>query len=273
VGDTAVRYTLITCAADAAAHNIIIGSDEIQMNSTILQPWHRVGHRGAPREYPANTMRSFQRARELGCTMVECDIRLSADGELVLAHDAEVADTRGKVWHVSETPADVLTTLDLGAGEGVPTLAELVTWCQQSGCAIMADMKCEGGTTELRVAAALAPLPPGLKVVPGAGYESRQRFRAADPELPLSLSLGADEGERLNLSFDNVRLLDAIDTEAVTWHHHLLNFPIVDALKSRGLAVFAWTVDDMPTAEKLLAFGVDGIISNCAAELVMLGRS
>ena len=67
-------------------------------------------------------------------------------------------------------------------------------------------------------------------------------------------------------------MLDAIDTEAVTWQHPLLNFPIVDALKARGLAVFAWTVDDMEVAKKLLAFGVDGIISNCAADLTQIGR-
>ena len=242
------------------------------MNTAIIQPWHRVGHRGAPREFPANTMRSFKRAFELGCTMVECDIRISADGALVLAHDAEVTDTSGKVWHIPESRSHDLARLDLGAGEGVPTLEQLVEWCDDSGCAIMADMKCGGGDTELRVAAALAPLPPGLKVVPGANFESRQRFRAADPDLPLSLSLDAGEGDKLKLSFSNASLLDAIDTEAVTWQHPLLNFPIVDALKARGLAVFAWTVDDMEVAKRLLAFGVDGIISNCAADLVQIGR-
>jgi len=242
------------------------------MSEKIIQPWHRVGHRGAPREYPANTMLSFQRARALGCTMVECDIRLSKDGELLLAHDEYVRDAQGTVYVISETEASVLARLDLGAGEGVPTLEQLVDWCDETACAIMADMKCGGGDTELRVAAALAPLPPGLKVVPGANFESRQRFRAADPELPLSLSLDAGEGDKLKLSFDNVKLLDAIDTEAVTWQHPLLNFPIVDALKARGLAVFAWTVDDMEIAKKLLAFGVDGIISNCAAELNQIGR-
>lgn len=230
--------------------------------------WIRVGHRGAPKEFPANTMLSFGRARQLGCEMVECDIRRSVDGALVLAHDPHVVDTAGKQWEIASTHSEVLHDLNLGAGEGVPFLSELVVWAAKAPCAIMADMKCEGDGAEELVASALAPLPPAIKLVPGAGAESRARFRAADPLLPLSLSLGAEEGEELLLNFELIGLLDRIDTEAVTWQYPLLNERTISALKSRGLTVYAWTVDDMTIATRLVEMGVDGVISNRSDLLV-----
>jgi glycerophosphoryl diester phosphodiesterase len=224
--------------------------------------WTRVGHRGAPREYPGNTLSGFARAVELGCGMVECDIRQAADGELVLAHDPHVTDIGGTTFVIAEHDSGFLAGLDLGAGEGVPTLRALVA--QATGrYAIMADMKCEGGDVEARVVEALASLPPEAKLIPGAGSESRARFHALDPTLPLSLTLSAAEAPLL-ADGGLEQLLASIDTVAVTWQHPLLDAERVEALHSHGLKVYAWTVDDLPTMRRLLDAGVDGLISNRA---------
>src|SRR5579872_858602 len=114
--------------------------------------WHRVGHRGSPREFPPNTMKSFQRAHERGCTMVECDIRRASDGALVLAHDSHVNGSDGSRYEIAQTTSAVLQGLDLGAGQGVPLLTELIAWAQ-GRCAVMADMKCEGRDVEEQVIA------------------------------------------------------------------------------------------------------------------------
>jgi glycerophosphoryl diester phosphodiesterase len=50
-------------------------------------------HRGARLEEPENTIPAFRRALELGATGIETDVWLSADGEVVCAHDPVV--TRG----------------------------------------------------------------------------------------------------------------------------------------------------------------------------------
>lgn len=229
---------------------------------------HRVGHRGAPGEFPANTLRGFRRAAELGCTMVECDIRQAADGMLVLAHDKIVTDAAGRTFVVAEAESAFLHTLDLGAGEGVPTLDELVSWAD-GRCAVMADMKCKGGNVEEQVVRALSRLPRDGKVVPGAGEESRERFRELDPELSLSLSLGDPKMfERDDNVFAN--MLADLDTDAVTWIWPMLNAERVATLHRRGIFVYAWTVDDLETMRNLQSMGVDGIISNRADLLVAL---
>ena len=222
--------------------------------------WIRVGHRGAPREFPGNTLRGFQRAIELGCEMVECDIRETNDGVIVLAHDPVVKDSGGNIYSIADTDRATLASLDLGAGEGVPTLQDLVALAN-GRCAIMADMKCEGREIELRVSEALAPLGIDAKLIPGAGEVSRARFRQIDPLLPLSLTLSAQEAELLSgAGFE--RLLESLDTAAVTWEHPLLNEERIAALHFRGVRVFAWTVDDPSVMNRLITEGVDGIISN-----------
>jgi glycerophosphoryl diester phosphodiesterase len=221
----------------------------------------RVGHRGAPRELPANTMKGFVRAAELGCQMVECDVRRSADDVLMLAHDESVTDANGNTFGIAENEAGILRSLDLGAGEGVPTLLELTVWARKNSIAIMADMKVEGNGVEEMVAATLAGLPSALKIVPGAGAESRRRFRSADRTLPLSLSL--DRSAETELSGEGLaRLLATLDTEAVTWQYPLLTAERIATLQERGLRVFAWTVDETDEMNRLRADGVDGIISN-----------
>ncbi len=233
--------------------------------------WLRVGHRGAPREFPGNTMRGFMRAVEYGCEMVECDVRRSADGALVLAHDPHVTDVTGRTYVVAETAAEALAAIDLGARQGVPTLEELVAWAS-GRCAVMADMKVEGDGVEQRVAEALSPLPASDKIVPGAGMTSRRLFRSLDPGLPLSLSLGRT-AEELNGPDRFEALLPTMDTDAVTWEHPLLNADRIARLHACGLRVFAWTVDDPDLMQRLVTDGVDGVISNRADLLTMLHSS
>lgn len=228
----------------------------------------RVGHRGAPRVFPANTMRSFQHAIELGCTMVECDVRQAADGALVLAHDPQVHAADGTVYEIALHTSGDLAALDLGAGEGVPLLTDLVNWAQGRG-RIMADMKCEGNGVEALVAEALAPLSPADKIVPGAGASSRERFRACDPTLPLSFSLGGHApGDLTEAEFQTY--LATLTTDAVTWQYPLLTAERINRLHARNLRVFAWTVDDAEIMQRLVEAGADGIISNRADLLVKL---
>ena len=222
--------------------------------------WHKIAHRGTPREFPGNTLRGFQRAVELGCTMIECDVRQASDGVLVPAHDAEVVDQRGMSFLFSRSSGEKLHSLDLGAGEGVPTLHEVAAW-SKGRCMVMADMKCEGNGVEESVIAALSVLDVTAKIVVGAGQESRARFRQLDPALPLSLTLsdkdaGLVEGDKLNA------LLTTLDTEAVTWHHALITSQRVALLHRHNKQVYVWTVDDVPTMRRMLECGVDGIISN-----------
>jgi len=71
-----------------------------------------------------------------------------------------------------------------------------------------------------------------------------------------------------------LRRLDADPAlRGVCLHHEFLTDPVALLLEKRGLEVFCWTVDEREEARRLVALGVDGIISNDLTLLSQLGRS
>src|SRR5699024_9203426 len=74
-----------------------------------------VGHRGARKEAPENTLAGFLHARELGLDAVEFDVHLSKDHELVIIHDKTVDRTTTATGPVAEFTANELAELDARA--------------------------------------------------------------------------------------------------------------------------------------------------------------
>jgi glycerophosphoryl diester phosphodiesterase len=214
-----------------------------------------VGHRGAAAHEPQNTLRSFERAIAMGVAMIETDVRQSRDGALVLAHDATVHGG-GRELTVAEHSLTELRSLDLGPGERVVTLEEVLSLVR-GRCGLMADLKGEGFEAELVASLQASGLPREQIVIPGGTAHSRTLIRQLDPSLPISLSLGAEWHGRISNEF-----IDAIDTDAVTWQYRLITPERVARLHERGLFVYAWTVDDPETLRGVLDAGVDGVITN-----------
>ena len=93
-------------------------------------PWI-LGHRGAPREAPENTLASLRRALELGLDGVEYDVHASRDGEPILIHDETLERTTDLSGPVAAQSLAELVHADAGSwfgkrftGEPLPTLEE-----------------------------------------------------------------------------------------------------------------------------------------------------
>lgn len=91
-----------------------------------------LAHRGASAHAPENTLAAFELAVEQGADGVELDVKLSADGQVVVIHDATVERTTGARGRVKDMTLDELRSLDAGSffsdkfkGEKIPTLAEV----------------------------------------------------------------------------------------------------------------------------------------------------
>ena len=85
-----------------------------------------IAHRGLSSRYPENTLLAFRKALEAGKDGIETDLRLSADGEVVLFHDKDLARITGAKGSVETSSLQELKTLDAGEGERIPTLDELL---------------------------------------------------------------------------------------------------------------------------------------------------
>src|SRR4026207_377036 len=107
-----------------------------------------IGHRGACAYAPENTLAPSGRAAAQGARWVECDVRLTREGDLVLMHDEDVKrTTNGRGRLVDLTLAEI-GSLDAGAwfsgafaGERVPTLVETIALLGELGLGANIEIK------------------------------------------------------------------------------------------------------------------------------------
>ena len=234
-----------------------------------------IAHRGASALYPENTLSAFIAAAELGADMCEFDVRMTRDGEVVVIHDATVNRTTDGRSRVAAMSAAAIKRLDAGArfgaefrGERIPTLAEVA---QALGA--RCDGRC-GMDVELKA--------PGLEarvcdILRGCGAMERAIVSSFDWD---QLKIVAQQEPRLRLALLGEKASAALLDAAAAMHAFAIapRFDIADAAlcaeaHRRGLAVYVWTVDNAPTMGRLIAAGVDGIMTNNPKRLRELAGS
>src|SRR5437868_15165326 len=77
-----------------------------------------IAHRGASEDAPENTLAAFRLAITQRADGLECDLRMSADGQIVISHDDSLKRTHNNPLRIADA-----TTAELAAFD-VPTLAE-----------------------------------------------------------------------------------------------------------------------------------------------------
>jgi glycerophosphoryl diester phosphodiesterase len=89
-------------------------------------------HRGASAYAPENTLAAFELALAQNADAIELDVKLSADGQVIVIHDPMVDRTTGSHGRVKDLPLQELRALDAGSsfsekfhGEKIPTLEEV----------------------------------------------------------------------------------------------------------------------------------------------------
>ena len=115
-----------------------------------------IGHRGAAGAAPENTLASIARAKELGASWVEFDVKLTKDAHAILFHDDRLERTTdGQGWVAATTLAEI-KGLDAGSWfdrsfrrEPVPTFDEALALCAELGLGINVEIKpCAGRERE-----------------------------------------------------------------------------------------------------------------------------
>lgn len=227
-----------------------------------------IGHRGAAGCAPENTLAALRRAKALGCRWVEFDVRLSADGELVLLHDDRVDRTTDGSGKANALPFASLRTLDAGswfspafAGEPVPSLKEAIAVL--AGLRLGANVELKAGhRNAAQTGAAAADLlvrlwPPDLPAplissfVPEALAAARERA----PAVARGLLVKALAGHWR-------RLAEALGCAAVGADHRLLRPASVAEIRKAGYSALAYTVNEPARARELLDWGVASVFSD-----------
>ena len=213
-----------------------------------------IAHRGASAAAPENTIEAFRLARRLGADWVELDARRTADGQVIVHHDAHLADGRAIVeLRRSELPAHVCDLRDaLDACEGMSINIEIKNW--------PADPDFDERESVARAVVELVAAKGlhGRVLISCFHYPTIELVHELDPTIPTAF---------LHLLID--RSWDELAADVAAAGHTalhpwdgLVDEALVAAAEAHGLEVNVWTVDDPARMAELVELGVHGLCTN-----------
>lgn len=222
-----------------------------------------LGHRGSPRRARENTVEAFALAREDGADGVELDVHASADGVLVVHHDAAIEG----FGVLAEHPLAVIRE----RFPWLPTLVEVLDECR--GLLVNVEIKNSPKDADFDADEQIADRVVGLLhdragvdrvVVSSFHLPSIDRVHALDATIPTGYLVGV------------VDPLEALGVALTGGHRALHPFfgmlaepaavTVMEEAHTIGLAVNTWTVNDPDDIRRLAAAGIDAVITDVPAE-------
>ena len=235
-------------------------------------------HRGGCELGPEHTIAAFDLGMSAGADGLELDVHLSADGVVVVHHDATLDRTTNATGPVAARTADELSHVDAGyhfvrhgafpfrgLGIGVPTLADVLKRYRDIPTIVeikvyTAEMG-EAVAREIRRADAL-----DFACIAGFGVASARAARKAVPGVPAS-ACEAEVRMALYRSWLRWPVRHAPYEvyqvpERVGLMTRIVSPRFIRDAHHAGFKVQVWTVDEDADMRRLLEWGVDGLISN-----------
>ena len=200
-----------------------------------------LGHRGAraSRQIPENTLASFELCLRHGCDGFEFDVRLSADGQAVICHDATVGGMK-----IENTASKSLALL-------LPTLEDVLRQFAQRA---FLDIELKVAGLEALTLAQLRKYPPQKGCVVSSFHpEVLAAIHHLDPAIPLGF-LCDTRGQ--------LRDWREMAAEWVIPQFKLADGELIELVHAAGKRIMVWTVNRAERMREFAAWGVDAIISD-----------
>ncbi|MFC1538161.1 glycerophosphodiester phosphodiesterase family protein [Candidatus Latescibacterota bacterium] len=235
-------------------------------------PVEIIAHRGASLIAPENTLSSISFAWELNADGVEIDIHLTADGRIVLIHDATTKRTTGIDLTVKESTSTELRNLDAGIlkseeyiGEKIPFLEEVINYIP-SGRTLFIEIKC---SSEI--------FPALEKIIASSGNFSQLTIIGFDPvtvseakkhfpEIPVYLLCDVNRDGRTGeiVPYDTSLVDSAIgmNIQGLSVHNAGITPDFAEHLIFSGLKLYTWTINDIDEAKRFISLGVHGLVTD-----------
>jgi len=212
-----------------------------------------VGHRGAAGLEPENTIRSINRAIDIGVDAVEVDVRRSKDGELVIMHDPTVDRTTNGHGRVSSFTLKELKALDAGKGERVPTLDELIS-SMRGKVDLFIEIKEPETVPDIVDHIEEEGVAPSTTFV-SFFHNSLLEAKQLSPYSRCGAIFSCDPADPSRLALD-------VKADLVLPNHSYMTERTVREAHARKLLVQTWTVNNPDDLARVVKFGVDGVASD-----------
>ena len=227
-----------------------------------------VAHRGAGKLAPENTLAAFKLGAIHGYRMFECDVKLSSDGIPFLLHDDTLERTTDGHGVAGLQTWPMLQKLDAGGwhsssytGEPLPSLESIAAYCIANDFYLNIEIKPTTGTdlytgeVVAKHAARLWQKSARKPLLTSFKPDALQAAQDNEPNLPRGLLL-----HELWTGWLETGLM--LGCQAIICNHTLWDSSSMTQVKSAGFKTLSYTVNDEAEVQRLLALGVDGIITD-----------
>ena len=235
---------------------------------TFLEGQHPrvIAHRGLALEHPENTLGAFTAALNSGADILETDVHLSRDGSVIVAHDPDLTRVAGRPGLVADFSERELAEIDLGSGEGFPTLDQLLSQFPHAKFNI-----------DLKTRTAVEPF---VEIIRAHRAESRILATSFDeptrqavinllPEVASSTSRSMVIQARLRTWLGLPMEKWTVPAEVVAlqippamYGVALVTPSMLRLAKRKGLEVHVWTINNPEDMRRLWTMGVHGIVTD-----------
>jgi glycerophosphoryl diester phosphodiesterase len=225
-----------------------------------------IAHRGLALHHGENTLGAFEAALASGADILETDVHLSSDSQVIIAHDAHLSRVAGRSGLISDFTAAELARMDLGYGEGFPTLEEALRTFPQARFNI--DLKV-GSVVEPFVELVRQSESLDRVLVASFDEEIRQRTVALLPGVSSSATATHVVRGRivswLGLPLEAWSLppeIVALQIPPSRYGLALVTPSMLRLARRKGLETHVWTINNPTDMKRLWSMGVEGITTD-----------
>lgn len=257
------------------------------------------GHRGCRGLMPENTIPAFLHALDHGVTTLELDLAVSADGQLVVSHEPymsaeicldpagqEMTDSAALSYNLYRMTYDSISQWDCGSKAHPrfpqqrkmkvrkPLLTEVIDtvemYLKSKGLPPVGyniELKSMSGYDDVyhpapAVFSDMVYMVVGSRLdwsrvtIQSFDFRVLQYFHERYPQVTLALLIENERPFQNNL--DSLGFRPAI----YSCYFELLSQPVIDSLHQMGIRVIPWTVNEPADMQRLVGWGVDGLITD-----------
>lgn len=226
-----------------------------------------MGHRGAAKVAPENTLASLKAAADSGVDWVEIDVTLAGEDALMIFHDETLNRCTNGSGLVIETTQTDIKKLDAGswfderfANETVPTLVEALQYIQKLGLSLNLEIKYAGKDIERIV-------PNVMQQVHTHWQDKSKLMVSSFNEAALRRVRELDADIRLGQLYEDIpenwqQTLKQIDAFSLNCDHTKLTKEQAVAVKEAGYYLFCYTANDPDLVKDHWRWGMDTIITD-----------
>jgi glycerophosphoryl diester phosphodiesterase len=260
--------------------NLIIGSDNEGESYFDCPCPHIIAHQGSSLDLPPNTLEAFQLALDQGADIIELDIWRSKDGTWVVIHDRNLSRITGVNKDITKLTFEEIQLLDAGynfsdssgnylyrnKGYKIPSLEQVFKQFNNEKINIEIKTVSKLGLSDLVQMIKKYQMEKKVLVV-SFSYNVIKKFRKISNNQIATAASKSDIMRMIyfgKLPWYKIRF-DAFQMPFYSKkveRYGLKNTEWIGKMRSKGMEVHYWTVDNSEDIKKAFSIGAGGVITN-----------